>query len=595
MSLLDSRVRPGAVTRARQAVVWQTDACVSALPLRLSLPLERRRSLVAVASGRAPADLVVTGGQVLNVFTGKLERVAVGIAEGRVAWLREEPGPARETLDAEGAVIVPGMIDAHCHVDILTTPGAFADEVLRHGTTAGASDTLGLVVNLDDEDLYATVDALGRHAFKFLWGLRASRDSFTAEDPARLPSGRLDGLIAGLPDVVAAGELTAWPALLAGDERLERFVDAMIASWRRVDGHAPGASARTLTRLAAAGVTSDHEAISGPEVVDRVTLGFWTMLRHSSLRRDARQLAEAVVEAGLPRHRLLLTTDGPVPQDLLDGHMDLVVREVVAGGIPPVDAVRMATLNPATYLGLDAHLGAIAPGRCADLVLVDDLERFRPRMTLCDGRPLPEAGEAGAEIPQRARRLPMGVAELSARDIEDACDASGVTILMDGVVPVRDDSDGEPGILAALVSRDGRSIAGARLRGVDVRAVATTHTGARDVFLIGHDAAALAEAYATVAEMGGGMACPGATLPLPIFGYLGAGTVREVARDLVHFEEVAGVPETGPPFPFVSLFLTLPALPGICITTTGVIDVRAKEVVAAPRPLRTRRDAVMTR
>ena len=210
-------------------------------------------------------------------------------------------------------------------------------------------------------------------------------------------------------------------------------------------------------------------------------------------------------------------------------------------------------------------------------------------LTLCDGKPFAAGNHAGcSEIDERARRLPMAVADLSPQEILDACHASGVTIRMVGIVPQRDDAgqdDGEPPALAALVSRDGRSIVGATLRGLAVEAIATSHTGARDILLVGRDAAELATAYATVARMGGGMACPGATLPLPIFGYVHPGTTAEAARELVHFERVAGVPAGGLPFPFVTLFLTLPALPGLCLTTDGVLDVKAREYVSRPRPL----------
>ena len=551
------------------------------LPPRLELSLARRHRLLQVAAGAEPADLAVTGGRVLNVFTGALSRAAIGIAEGRIAWVRDEPGPARERLDAGGASIVPGLIDAHTHVDIMCTPSAFAAAAVCFGTTAAVADTYTLSRYLDDERLAGVLDALEAAPLKLLWGVSAGD---IAVDPARLPAARLNALMRR-PDASGAGELTSWRALLDGDARLAEFIGATVNAGLRVDGHLPGASRATLASMSAAGVTSDHEAIDGEELAARVEIGLWAMLRHSTLRADGVALGRAVRERGLPTGRLLLTADGLLPQDLARGHLDRVIRAVVEGGVDPVDAVRMATLNPATYLGLDAHLGSLAPGRCADLVLVDDLERFHVASVLCDGTPV-SAGEAcGDPVDWDAWRVEFAQAGLTPERIVSACEQAPSLSLRGVIARVAHDAGDGPPTYLALVSRDGSRITGATTRDFELDAYATSYTGSRDVFLAGRDPAGLVEAYRRVVRSGGGVASAHAQVALPTFGHLRAGGVGALARDLEAFERQAGVPERWPPITYTAMFLSLPALPGVALTPDGVLDVRSGALLAPSQAL----------
>jgi adenine deaminase len=571
------------------------------LPARLRLSPDARRRL----AGLEPADLALVGGRVLNVFTRQLVDASVGVVAGRIAWVGD--GPARESYDVGGRIIVPGLIDPHAHGDIVCTPIAFAHEAVRHGTTLVVLDAYTLGAYLDDAGLERVMDALERVPMKVLWGLRPTRDAGGPADDARLPLDRLRRLMER-PGMSSTGETTAWRALLDGaDERVARIVGDFVDAGLNVDGHLPGASPRTLSRLAALGITSDHEAINGDELQARVELGIWAMVRHSSLRADGRTLGREIVARGLPVDRLLLTADGVTPQTLVGGHLDTVVREVIAGGVAPVDAVRMATLHAATYLGLDAHVGSVAPGRCADLLLVSSLEEFVPERVMCDGRWL--TGERPDPIDWGAMTVPFAAAPLDAGAIVRAC-SDAPALRMNGVIARLDEGDtaqdpggrataparsygatdprhraaarGTPPSYVALVTRDGRAIVGTTTRDFDVRAVATSVTATMDVLLIGRDPEALAAAYHRVVALGGGLVCPEAELALPTFGHLSPLPVPELASALEQFERAAALPVGGPPFSYRTLFLTLPALPGICLTPEGLLDVRANRLLARP-------------
>lgn len=566
------------------------------------MTVAERRALGAVAAGREPADLALVGGRVLNVFTGDLEQAHVGIVAGRIAWVGQAPCDARAVHDVGGRTIVPGLIDPHCHVDLMCTPSAFAAAAVRHGTTTVVADTYGVARWLGDEQLRAVLAALQRAPLKLLWGVRASLAGGGAEDRPGHSSERLSDLLR-LPGVAGAGELTAWPALLAGDARLERFVTEVLDLGLNVDAHAPGASPRTLGRLAAAGLTSDHEAIDGDELLARVRLGFWSMVRHSSLRPDGVTLGRAIATLPIPTERLMLTADGVMPKDLAVGHMDRVVQALVEGGVAPIAALRMATLHPAVYLGLDAHLGSIAPGRCADLLLVEDLAAPRPARVMCDGRFLDAGATFDDGIDWDAMRLPIAAARLDARTLVEVCrdgpplHVEGVTVrLADGGgasgagspagggagSAARDGADAAEDTYIALIARDGRSIVGATIDTLDMRAVATSLTGSADPLLMGRDPEAMIESYRRLVAIGGGVACLEDAVAMPVLGALSAEPVEVLAARFERFVKIAGVSDAPIPFSSRSSFLTLPALPGACLTTAGIVEVRSGALLAEP-------------
>jgi adenine deaminase len=549
---------------------------------RLRLDPAARRRIVEVAAGEREADLAVRGGRVLNVFTGKLERVDLAVTEGRVARLGEVDEAAAE-VDVDGAVVVPGLIDAHAHADILTSPATFAREVVRHGTTAAVIDTFSMLRWLPAESVRGVLEGQAEATLKFLWAINPDRTTFQFDRPYMPSAELLRELVAELPGVVSSGELTTWPQLLAGSARTEEFVAEVANRALRVDGHLAGVSPATLARVVAAGVTSDHEAIDGPELTWRIGAGLWTMIRLSSLRPDAAELAAALVVAELPFHeRILLTTDGIDPEDLARGHLDVVVRTVIAAGVEPSDAVRMASLNPATYHALDAHLGSLAPGRCADMVVLrGDLAGFEPELVIAEGVPLDAATVSGGSVDWASMRIPFGRAEIEPERLAAICE-EGPALRLKGVV-LRPEPDFDPARpdwrYAALVRRDGSAVTGARVVGIECGELASSQTGYRDVLLFGRDPGAMLAAYHRVVDAEGGLATPEETMPLPVLGAYSDDPVPEIARQSARITEAVGWPVDLSPLKWVTLFLTEAVMPGLALTPDGVFDVRADEVV----------------
>ncbi|HEX4835954.1 MAG TPA: amidohydrolase family protein, partial [bacterium] len=342
--------------------------------------LDEIRTLLDVSAGRRPADLYLDGGTLLNVYSGELYPANVAIAGQRIAYVgsgRAMAGPETRVLRLPGKILAPGYIDPHTHITGMTTPVEFAREVLRTGTTTLVADTLHILLQTPPERIRELLAVLSAMPVLILWFLRLHGASHLPEETA-FSLDRLQGFL-DVDEIRAVGEVTRWPAVYHGDDDLLQKIALALASGRRVEGHAPGASYERLAALAAAGWSSDHEAITPDEVMSRLRGGVYTMLRHSSLRPDLPLLAAAITDARARSARVMLTADGPEAITIADhGYMDHVIRQAMISRIPPALAYQMATLTPATYYGLDEEIGGIGPGRRADIVVLDDLRNPTP-------------------------------------------------------------------------------------------------------------------------------------------------------------------------------------------------------------------------
>ncbi|WP_424951698.1 adenine deaminase [Deinococcus sp.] len=338
-----------------------------------------RQRLVQVAQGREPADLLIRGAKVVNVLTREVYGSDVAIAAGRIAAVGSGY-TAAEVLDARGAYLAPGFIDAHIHIEsTMLTPARFAQAVHPHGTTCVVAEPHELVNVLGLEGLHWMLEA-GRGS-----GLRVY-----ASLPSCVPASgyELGGAVltpadirAGLevPGVLGLAEMMNYPGVLGLDSGVW---NVLAEAHGRRDGHAAGLSGRELQAYAAAGIHSDHEAVTPEEARERLRAGLWLMVREGSAARNLQSLLPVLRER--PRRAMLVSDDVGVDELLALGHLDRLMRECVAGGLHPIDALALVTCNPAEYWGLHDQ-GAVAPGYHADLVLLEDLQDFRVLETFMGG------------------------------------------------------------------------------------------------------------------------------------------------------------------------------------------------------------------
>lgn len=566
-------------------------------------PIERRR-LTEVARGAAPADLYVRGGTLLNVYTGELYPANVATRGERVAYvgLRDDMVGARTAvIEAGGRVLVPGYIDPHVHPAHVITPAALARHLLPLGTTTLFADTLQFW-ELGGLRAFRTVaDALARSPLKFYWMIRVHAQTRTTDEARRFPRRDLARALAH-PWTVAAGEVTRWPEVHAGDRELLARLDLALARGQRVEGHTAGAGAEKLAALAAGGLTSDHEPITAREVLDRARQGIAVMLRESSLRPDLGGLLDVLKDAPGLASRAMLTADGSMPAFIRDhGFVDHLLRTALGAGVAPVDAYRMVTLNPATYFRKDADLGGIAPGRYADLCLLSDLSQPRPEAVIARGRLAAREGRALVRVPEPAwsRVFASPAARLDARWRARPDDFRlpprarlPVIRLVSAVITKLEERAPAPGDLhAALVDRAGRWVAPALLAGFADRldGLATTVSTDFNILVMGRSREAMAKAVNRLLAVRGGVVIVDGEevaweLPLPLGGIMTRLALPEAAdrEEELHAALRARGYGFHDPF-FTLLFLSADFLPDVRLSPRGVWDVKAGRVLLPRR------------
>ncbi|MBI2467948.1 MAG: adenine deaminase [Candidatus Rokubacteria bacterium] len=575
-----------------------------------------RARLMRVALGEAPADLLVTGATVVNVYTGELIRWDVAVAGERVAATGPDlgglAGPATARLDAAGHVLVPGFIDGHTHLDTLVSLPELLREAIPRGLTALVTEMGQLTSALGSAGARWFLDCLRAqpiHAFA-----TAPVISFLSTDDGTgapvIGEVEMRALLDD-PAVLGLGEVY-WHRLLPEPERLGGLIERARALGKTVEGHSAGARGAKLAAYAGAGVGSCHEPITAAEALERLRLGMFVFVREGSVRRDLAAVG-AVRHDGVDFRRAALASDAVWPADLLaHGYMDGIVQKAIELGIPPVTAYRMASLNVAEHYRLDGDVGGIAPGRFADFVLLPDLRTVRPEVVVARGRVVAREGQCLA--PLEPAVLPAGVyAGLRAGPLEPATlrlTAPGPTARVrviriagdiltaeDAVtLPVRDGAVGaDPGRDCLIAAALDRRVAGRRalgiVRGFGLREGAFASTvsfDTADLVVLGASPDALSAALRRVVELRGGLAVVDGTgavradLALPLGGVASDRPLPEVARGLEAIEEAARALGCQLPRPLLTLqTLTFTAIPALRLTARGLLDVKRQAYVPA--------------
>ncbi|MGA2231983.1 MAG: amidohydrolase family protein, partial [Tepidisphaeraceae bacterium] len=337
--------------------------------------------MLAVARGERPADLVLSGGRVVNVFSGQIEEVDLAICGRWIAGVgRDYQGETR--LDLKGAFVAPGLIDAHVHIESsLCVPAQFATAVVPRGVTAVVADPHEIANVCGAAGVRFMADAsAGLPLDVILMGpscvpatpMATSGGALTADDLHAL---REEGILHGLAEAMNC------PAVIQGEPGMRAKFAAM--KGRPVDGHGPSLSGKALSAYIAAGVGSDHESISAAEAQEKLARGMYVLIREATNARNLDALLPIITPSN--SRRICFCTDDRTPSHLLaDGSVDEMVRRAIRAGVDPIEAIRMATLNTAEWFGLPSH-GAIAPGRLAHLIVFDDLSRPSPRLVFWGG------------------------------------------------------------------------------------------------------------------------------------------------------------------------------------------------------------------
>lgn len=602
---------------------------------RPSQPLPDHRKLVDVAMGRAPADLIVRGGRWVCVQSGEIvPDIDIAVAGERVAFVGPDAshtrGEGTRIVDANGRYLVPGLLDAHMHVESsMVTVTEFVRAVLPRGTT-------GLFI-----DPHEIANVFGLEGVRLMVEEAAVQPIHVwVQVPSCVPSApglETPGAGIGPEDVAEAmswagviglGEMMNFPGVYQGDSNVHAILRATRETGKVIGGHyAADDLGLPFHGYAAGGAEDDHEGTRREDAVARVRQGMKVMLRLGSAWFDVAEQSRAITEMGLDPRRFLLCTDDSHSGTLVrDGHMDRVVRHAISRGLRPITAIQMATINTAEHFRLSRHMGMIAPGRFADILLVPSLPEFQAELVIARGNVAAEAGRLSIDpgpfpYPEWARRSVRLSRPLVAEDFRlspggsiDAGEMNqSVTANVIGVienqaptrhlrfaVPLRDDEVRVSGVedlaKVALVERHrgngGIQVGLVRGFGFD-RPCAVATTVAHDshhMIVVGTDEADMALAANRLAEIGGGqiVVSEGDVLglvALPIAGLMSEGRAEEVAEQataLLQGFAACGCTMNNPNMQLSLLALVV--IPELRISDLGLVDVKQFDFIPVLEP-----------
>lgn len=576
--------------------------------------------LVRVAQGARPADLVIRHASLVSVTTHEvLPDTDIAVARGRVAYLglgehtaEHCIGPDTQVVDARGLYAAPGLMDSHIHIEsAMIGPAEYARAVVPHGTTGIFCDPheVGNVAGM--EGVRAMFDDARRTPLKAMMtppscvpavtGVEDTGAEITAADIA-------DSM--AWDNVVGLGEMMNFPGILAGEKNAIDEVRETLKADRVVTGHFPSPDRdRGLNAYVAAGVSSCHESGGFDEVLAKLRLGMYVQLRQGSAWLNLPGYLPQLVASGVDTRLCLLCSDDNHPHTLVDeGHMDRILRTAVELGLDPVTALQMATINCAQYFGLAHDMGSITPGKCADIVLLDDLEGFHARKVFIDGELVAEDGRAlfspspyewpdfmthtmrlgFVPTPETfrfdARGRADGTARVRAMGIEP-----GDTLTRDIVVevPVRDGALlADPGhdILKVCVFDRHHGEAGTRSQGfvtgfgIHGALAQTVSHDAHNLLVMGDNDEDMALAARTLAECGGGEVAVAdgkvlALVELPVCGLMSTDRVEVVAEKVAAARKAWEQMGCSMPSPFMTMgVMSLACVPELRLTNRGYVN-----------------------
>lgn len=585
-------------------------------------------ALVDVAMGRSPADLVIQNGRWVSVQSGEIiPKTDIAIKSERIAYVGPDAshaiGDMTEVIDADDSYLVPGLLDAHMHVESgMMTVTEFVRAVIPHGTT-------GMFI-----DPHEIANVFGIQGVRLMVDEAANQPIHVyVQMPSCVPSApglETPGASIGPPDVAEAmtwdgiiglGEMMNFPGVFMGDEKMHAEMAETRQAGKVIGGHyASPDLGLPFHAYAAGGVEDDHEGTRMEDAVARVRQGMKIILRDGSAWKDVDEQARAITEMGLDsRHFLLCTDDSHAETIINEGHMDRVVRKAINQGLSPMTAIQMATINTAEHFGVATEIGMIAPGRMADILLLDNLPEIKINKVFARGKLVSRNGEVLAELPSYEypdwvkSSVHLGK-KLSAEDFrlpvpgDDGKKLTRVTANVIGVIEnqattrhLKMEVPVEDGEVKVDVSRDIAKIALVeRHKGTGEVQVGLVHgfgivvpgaigtTVAHDshhIIVVGTSEEDMAKATEALAEIGGGQVViqEGQVIgqvALPIAGVMSdqrAEIVAEQAETVLQGFKACGCSLNNPNMQLSLLALVV--IPELRISDLGLVDVTRFEII----------------
>ena len=573
-------------------------------------------SLNSVAMGDKPADLVLKNCSLVNVYSREiLSKIDISISKQRIAYVGEDSshtvGPSTTVIDLEGKYITPGFADPHVHIDQFILPSELAKKSLLCGVTSLFSDPIDIVSVCGYrgfQEFVKLCSGLPIRIFNVIPGGLPVDRKFSH---GKALSASQEKLAIKLSNVVGLGEVFSWTKVTTRDSKTMKTLQTMLDNDCIINGHTAGASGKKLNAYVSSGILSCHEPINFDQVLERLRLGMWIMIREGSIRRDLKEILPQVMSKGLFTNRLMFCSDGVDPLDLSKyGHIDHCVRESIKLGLDPVDAVTIASKNCFDYYNMGKDLGGIAPGKIADILVFDYLTTMKPNKVFVGGKLVVSNGTLVVKINKKPvpkwLTKTVKLKKLSAKDFIIKSKSKSVTAnlihMISEIITKKDEEElgVKDGNVCASVDKDvwkvaafdrtygsgKRAIGFLKNFGPQIGAFASTWSfHENDMIVIGSNEEDMQIAANHLLKFQGGMTVVKngkilASLPLKMAGIISTDSFEKVSQN---FQDVnSTILDSGCKFQnphLIPLFLPFLALPAIRILFSGIVDIKTRSYI----------------
>ncbi len=569
-----------------------------------------------MATGDKKADLILKDCNLLSVYTREIiPKIQVAIIHDRIAYVGPDAshaiGPKTAVIDVKGKYVSPGLADPHLHIDQFVLPSEFAKKALLCGVTSLFSDPIDIVSvggYRGFQEFLKLGENLPIRVFQAVPGGLPVDAKFSSSNSLTLSQ---EKTAAKHPHVVGLGEVFSWTKVTLREPKTMKSLSSMLECDCIINGHTAGASDKKLNAYVSSGILSCHEPTDFDQVLERLRLGMWIMIREGSIRRDLKEIVPHVLSHGTHLDRLMFCSDGLDPLDMSKfGHIDHCIRESIKLGLAPIDAITMASKNNFDYYNMGKDLGGIAPGKLADILIFDDLKSFKPNKVFVGGRLVVSNGQIVSPIRKKIIspwiKKTVKLKKFSKDDFlikSKKKDVIANTIYMQTEIITKIGS-------AGLSSRDGHvsasldsdiwkvaafdrvhgtnkhSIGFLENFGADIGAFASTWSfHENDMIVIGSSDSDMATASNHIIKNQGGLAVAKsgeilASLPLQFGGIVSTDSFEKVSSN---FEKINNViVDSGSKFlrpHLIPLFLPFLALPSVRILSGGIVDVKKRSYI----------------
>ena len=567
----------------------------------------------SVAMGDDFADLILTNCSLVNVYSKEIqEKIQIAIINGRIAFVGTDAshtrGPKTKILDVKNKFVSPSFVDPHIHIDHFITPSEFVKKSLLCGVTSLFPDSIDIVSVCGYKGFKEFVNLTKNLPMRFFHTVPGGLPVDKKFSHGKTLSLKQEKSAIKMPSVIGLGEVFSWTKVTKRDSKTIKSLQQMHEENCIINGHTAGASGKKLNAYVASGIFSCHEPINFDQVIERLRLGMWIMIREGSIRRDLKEILPIVISHGTYTNRLMFCSDGVDPIDLSSyGHIDHCVRSAIKLGLDPIDAISMASKNCFDYYNLGQQFGGIAPGKMADILILDNLKKIKINSVLIGGKTVVSNGKLTSVI--KKPKVPKWITstvklskfsenDFSIRSLNTSENVNVINMKTEIVTEkITEDLDTKNGNVSPSFDKDVWKVAafdrtfGTKKHtvgflknfGAEIGAFASSWSfHENDLIAIGSSEKDMAIACNKLSKDQGGMIVVKdgktlASIPFQLAGIISLNSIESVSKQFLEIN--SSIIDSGCKFKkphLIPVFLPFLALPDIRILYSGIVDVKKR-------------------